>query len=219
MTKKRHKKNQKNPSRPTPAARAVLRLAKQRDSTIKTLYQHRDKLQSQSDQTFANSLYSYYNYNGRLTDAQWPYATELATKIKTFAYIEASRGTPAKPKNKDCYIYGVLRDNELKVGISTNPKKRLIGLQTGNAAKLHIAWTVLAPTRLKAKNIEARIHRQFKIHAMSGEWFHATISEEAEQMARTMAENHASGDRARWPVPAAASAAPGETVDTDGDSE
>lgn len=68
------------------------------------------------------------------------------------------------------YVAGSSRNGPLKIGITVDPKRRLGELQTGNAVRLDIYWTLAVPAD-QARLIEQDIHGLFVPERMSGEWF------------------------------------------------
>jgi predicted GIY-YIG superfamily endonuclease len=74
-----------------------------------------------------------------------------------------------------CYIYVIgIENGHQKIGISANPNKRLKTLQTSNANKLILNYTIQVESREKALIIESLIHKQLKYNRLSGEWFDIT---------------------------------------------
>ncbi len=74
--------------------------------------------------------------------------------LPSFVYFIANRG-----------------QGTVKIGISTDPEKRLSQLQTSNHDQLEILAVMEADERT-----EGLLHRRFKSHRLSGEWF--TLSPE-----------------------------------------
>ncbi len=66
------------------------------------------------------------------------------------------------------YIYLVTDGVNTKIGVAVDLKKRLSGLQTGNATQLRFVFNkkVSSPFRL-----ERRLHKKFKAQHIRGEWF------------------------------------------------
>ncbi len=147
-----------------------------------------------SEQEFVKSLASQYQQKGHLSDKQWPYVMEFASRLR----IKLNIPTKANTRGGPCKIYAIERESEIKIGISKDPSKRIRGLQTGNASRLSLIWEVDVTSRVKAKNIETRIHREFSEWALNGEWFESTISSSARHMAEAMASTR--GNKARWPL-------------------
>lgn len=63
-------------------------------------------------------------------------------------------------KSKETQLY--------KIGIATNPYKRIKNLQTGNAELLEIIHTYKT---INYNNIEKALHNQFSYIRKNGEWF------------------------------------------------
>jgi hypothetical protein len=70
---------------------------------------------------------------------------------------------PEKP-NQTTYTYFVLKDGFVKIGKSTDPTKRMEGLNVGSPTKL-------SPILVIPKNIEKELHVRFAKHRRHGEWF------------------------------------------------
>lgn len=73
------------------------------------------------------------------------------------------------------YIIARMKGNRptrpVKVGISSNPDKRLASLQTANPFPLVLLTTFYCPTRGMAKELEACFHETQSNRRLSGEWF------------------------------------------------
>jgi len=77
--------------------------------------------------------------------------------------------------NKQCFIYVIgIENGHQKIGISSNPTKRLKTLQTSNSNKLILHYTTVIESREKALIIESLIHRNLTHKRLSGEWFDIT---------------------------------------------
>jgi hypothetical protein len=59
----------------------------------------------------------------------------------------------------------------VKVGISSDPKKRLAGLKTANPYPLSIVASIAFDSRVKAEWAERTIHCALADYRMAGEWF------------------------------------------------
>jgi hypothetical protein len=70
-------------------------------------------------------------------------------------------------------IYFVAADGAIKIGYSADVSKRMAQLQTGAACKLRLL--AIQPGATIA--VEKRLHEEFKVHRLEGEWFrdHRTI--------------------------------------------
>ncbi len=76
-----------------------------------------------------------------------------------------------KQKPQDKYVYVIIDGSgATKIGISDDPKKRLMELQVGSSIKLVLAYSIAVPYAL-ASRIESQIHRSMKHLHLSGEWF------------------------------------------------
>lgn len=67
------------------------------------------------------------------------------------------------------YIYFIQRVDgigPIKIGTSTNPNKRLAGIQTSNPYRLRIIKLILGGLK-----VEHNLHTKFKEYRMEGEWF------------------------------------------------
>ena len=93
-------------------------------------------------------------------------------------------------KSRDrCYVY-IISDTAgrgpIKVGITSNLKRRLRGLQTGSPQKLRVEHSVRFKTRKTALQVEKRIHRRGMEdgHHRNGEWFNREFAPRARRMLR-----------------------------------
>ena len=121
--------------------------------------------------------------------AQWLYFAELN---------EADRGRnkPERDRNlekvviRDIRLRSTLHSSECiylidaaerpdiaKVGLSKDPKKRLLTLQTGSPYLLRIRYTYGPFIKSSARQLEDRIHKMLRHSRMSGEWFSISASE------------------------------------------
>ena len=80
---------------------------------------------------------------------------------------EAAPPTPKRysPRCKS-YVYFALSAGMVKIGISSNPKKRLESLSTGSAAPIRIIKKIDGDARL-----ERELHNRFAGLRSHGEWF------------------------------------------------
>lgn len=69
------------------------------------------------------------------------------------------------------YVYAMSAEGRTKVGISSNPKKRLDTLQTAHAAQIVLVGLLACETREEARAVEASIHRRLAASRLMGEWF------------------------------------------------
>ena len=73
------------------------------------------------------------------------------------------------------YLIKSLNDGFYKIGVSKNPNKRLIELQTGNPSPVEILY--LYESKLAYK-IENSLHNRYSYCKTHGEWFDLSIQEE-----------------------------------------
>jgi hypothetical protein len=81
--------------------------------------------------------------------------------IEPASYIYFISWTPFKHKSWH---------DRVKIGVSKNPEKRLMQLQTAHPDELKI-WHVFKVPADDSKKIENRLHRKFKWSRKRGEWF------------------------------------------------
>ena len=74
------------------------------------------------------------------------------------------------------YIYAIGTETRQKIGLSKDPKSRLLQLQTGNAEELHLHHSIeVAADRVKM--LERFLHKDIGYKRMKGEWFNMTKEE------------------------------------------
>lgn len=83
------------------------------------------------------------------------------------------------------YVVAPIDGWPCKIGISTNPMKRIATLQTSCWKQLEVAWCGWAPTLQDAKAIEIRAHQALSDQALwlHGEWFDLRPDKAAELVA------------------------------------
>lgn len=64
------------------------------------------------------------------------------------------------------YVYFVSDGDNVKIGFTTKPAKRMINLQAANPRQLRVLAVFQGP-----KTIEGYLHFLFREHHVSGEWF------------------------------------------------
>ena len=80
------------------------------------------------------------------------------------------------------FIYVIGTDTGYqKIGISKDVNKRLSALQTGNPNKLKIHYSEEVQDD-RAYLIEQQIHKEIKLHNISGEWFDITPIEAMQEV-------------------------------------
>jgi len=84
------------------------------------------------------------------------------------------------PRQRQGVVYFIGGDaGPVKIGFAENAERRLIGLQTGNPAKLGILATTAG-----SEATEREYHARFAAHRLNGEWFdrHPDILAEIERL-------------------------------------
>lgn len=69
------------------------------------------------------------------------------------------------------YLYLITSGKAVKIGISTDPVKRLTALQTSHYDKLEIYCTFNCDTPQNAATLEFTLHQRYLKHNIRGEWF------------------------------------------------
>ena len=64
------------------------------------------------------------------------------------------------------YLITCKENNTCKIGLSSNPKRRLAQLQTSSSYKLHLDTIIDGDC-----NVEKELHEKFKSFKLMGEWF------------------------------------------------
>lgn len=124
-------------------------------------------LDHSNDLEFANSLLHQFRTQGTLSDKQWWWVQQLATKLQ-----KKSNQTPSKTKRYKVYM--IRAGDYIKIGYSHDPDARLKSMETGNPLSMEIIWQQdMGPVARTAKLAESRLHTRFEKHRHKGEWFHA----------------------------------------------
>lgn len=75
-----------------------------------------------------------------------------------------------KPKSSECvYVIGPLNARFVKIGRSSNPRRRFKTLQTGYPEELYV-YHVFPTSNM---DLEQELHKRFENYRSYGEWFHA----------------------------------------------
>ena len=111
----------------------------------------------------AIDLFRYYQRAGYWSAKQKRYVCYLLKKRKVMA----------SSLNKGDYkLYAIAAIDQVKLGFSLNPKRRMKTLQTANAHTLNILWEYPAgKTQKAAKGAERSLHNYCKEYRLNGEWF------------------------------------------------
>lgn len=93
-----------------------------------------------------------------------------------------------------------------KIGIATEPWKRIRELQVGNPVKLNILFCAEVDTEDRARRIELRAHQDLGPHRLEGEWFnvdgaaaYAAVTQVIDQL---LVRKPSEFDKLRWRVEA-----------------
>lgn len=96
---------------------------------------------------------------------------------------------PDIPKSVRAFIYVIAAGPTLsKVGMSTNPERRLSGLATANAGRIALR-RIFAVSPTDARRLERAAHIHLQPHRKKGEWFRVGVldaSAAIEQMAAAL---------------------------------
>lgn len=76
---------------------------------------------------------------------------------------------------KYVYLIQSLENSYYKIGVSTNPEKRVLALQTGNSSKLKLVEKFKTDIPYR---IEKIMQRRYSHLHKNGEWFQMTIENE-----------------------------------------
>lgn len=95
-------------------------------------------------------------------------------KMMQVSLIENAFPELAAEKQHVYVIRNTLTEN-LKIGVSKDPEKRLATLQTGSDAELTLEYKSIACSN--ALQIEAEVHKLLKDYHVRGEWFSASLEQ------------------------------------------
>ena len=123
-----------------------------------------DKLVTESNRMFAASLLTHYMNFKDLSFRQQIAANNLINRSKP--------KRKEREPTKSYYLYAITNNSEVKIGFSSNVKKRLKALQTSNSSVLKCLWSYsVGNNRYDAVNNEKKLHRLCRAHRIRGEWF------------------------------------------------
>lgn len=84
---------------------------------------------------------------------------------------------PAKQDKWERTIYVIgSQHGPYKIGVATRPQARLREIQTGNHAKLSIAFALTVPGGT-AMEVERKVHETLHDYRLSGEWFAVSVEQ------------------------------------------
>ena len=78
------------------------------------------------------------------------------------------RRRPVPRRTVKTYVYLIANEDrtQVKIGVSTNPERRLRTLSTANACALHLLYQVVG-----GRSAEKALHDKFKKHHIRNEWY------------------------------------------------
>jgi hypothetical protein len=91
-----------------------------------------------------------------------------ARKRGTTANRQLREVAPAAKLRQQVYV--IEGGDAVKIGIATDPARRLAGLQTGSPTHLRLLWQIVCPD---ARNLEAVLHARYQPYRSHGEWYAA----------------------------------------------
>ena len=76
-----------------------------------------------------------------------------------------------------CYVYmirsGESQNNPIKIGMASDPHRRIKELQTGNPCLLYMVMTIECQGRKEARRLEKKLHELLETVNVLGEWYKA----------------------------------------------
>ncbi len=106
--------------------------------------------------------------------APWPPSIDAPI----FRHVDWSQHPHLRKERREETCLYVIADERgffVKIGIATNPKRRLGGLQTASPYKLRLAHISAPMGRKAAEKKESRIHSALSEYRAAGEWFACPI--------------------------------------------
>ena len=97
----------------------------------------------------------------------------------------------AEEDERPCSVYYILNEekDKVKIGISYNPLGRAKNIQTSSGEEIELLHVIEFPTRSRALNAEAFLHKEFMFYrkkpskvAKSCEWFDACIVDDLKKL-------------------------------------
>lgn len=70
-----------------------------------------------------------------------------------------------------CFVYFILCEDMIKIGVSGNVSRRLKELKTSNPKDMEIIHVIPFKDRKEAYKEEARLHAKYSSSKLGGEWF------------------------------------------------
>jgi len=95
--------------------------------------------------------------------------------FKPYFIVNAYRGKMWEPEvdsgEPSAYVYYITDGEFVKIGLATDPYKRLRGIQTGNPRVCEIMWLIPFKTEQDAHQAEQDLHWIYATYRRAGEWF------------------------------------------------
>ena len=145
---RRNKQNKVKPRKQIPIQKIIFGLQRIIDNQLE-------------DKNTAQSLLEWYSRTGKLTKKQ-----------KAFAEILIFKKPKKQKKNEKYYLYAIGDGEYIKLGVTTDVKRRLKSLQTGHPKVLKELWRYyVGKDKKEAYKTEKQLHRYSRKHRCRGEWF------------------------------------------------
>jgi predicted GIY-YIG superfamily endonuclease len=81
-----------------------------------------------------------------------------------------------------------------KIGIASNPARRIREMQTGHFARLTVAYSSSPFRSMDAEDVERRVHQILAEKRLCGEWFSVSVEEATDAINRAARELGAVAD-------------------------
>lgn len=72
-------------------------------------------------------------------------------------------------------VYFIAAGNEMKIGHSAHPERRLRKLQTGHPQELKLVHVIYEPDERRRAALEGEMHRKFADQLVRAEWFEMAL--------------------------------------------
>ena len=118
--------------------------------------------------------------------------TDICTPMKKDVHLQqATEKKTDKNMSRKDYVYIMESGDHCKVGISSDPKKRLEQVQTGNPLDVVLVCKMAVPNRAAAEKIESIVHGELLYYCerARGEWFRCSV-ETAQKVLSYVAWTH-----------------------------
>ena len=149
----------------SPKERVVAKL----EQMVKVDYAHQHLTEEEREKS--RSLLRQYIRDHDLTGAQWGLARSL---------VKLHRKLGSVNTNSDWMLYAMKAGDTVKLGHTSNIGARIKSIQTGQADRVELKWTLSCEGRVDAKNKERKLHRFCRDRHIRGEWFAPDVLERLE---------------------------------------